>query len=98
MMLEEFHLSDSEMESSRADPTLGSTRAGGHDDGSEHKLPQNMLAQHGETPLVAAAAVGERGGAARGAAVPEADRAVHAAARDPLAAGRHAEDLPATGG
>ena len=56
-----------------------------------------VLAQHGEAPLVAAAAVGERGGAARGAAVPEADRAVHAAARDPLAAGRHAEDLPTTG-
>ena len=29
-----------EMVSSRADPTLGSTRAGGQDDGSQHKLPQ----------------------------------------------------------
>ena len=36
-----------ERESSRAAPTLGSTRAGGHDDGSEHKLPQmNVSMRH----------------------------------------------------
>ena len=30
---------------SQAGPDLGSTRAGGKDDGSLHKLPQNIIAQ-----------------------------------------------------